>query len=64
MLVKGGYVHSMKLLLEKASETPDPGDPRSTIAGTSSPGAKSSGSAVGKPLARLKLILRVWKSQV
>jgi hypothetical protein len=24
MLVEGGYLHSMKLLLEKASETPEP----------------------------------------
>jgi hypothetical protein len=24
MLVEGGYLHSMKLMLEKAAETPDP----------------------------------------
>jgi len=24
MLVKGGYLHSMKLLMEKAAETPEP----------------------------------------
>lgn len=24
MIVEGGYLHSMKLLIEKAAETPDP----------------------------------------
>lgn len=28
MLVKGGYLHSMKLLMEKAAQTPDPRAPR------------------------------------
>ena len=28
MLVKGGYLHSMKLLIEKAAETPEPVAPQ------------------------------------
>lgn len=62
MLVKGGYLHSMKLLIERASETPNPGDRQSAAAAASSPGAKRSGS-VAKSLERLKVILRVWKSE-
>lgn len=28
MLVEGGYLHSMKLLMEKAAQNPDPRGPR------------------------------------
>jgi hypothetical protein len=69
MLVEGGYLHSMKLLIERASE-PEPGQP--TGPGSPAPGrrpragagsrAKGSGTFVTS-IKRLGLILLGWDFQ-
>jgi hypothetical protein len=69
MLVEGGYLHSMKLLIERAS-APEPGQPQG--AGSPTPGrrpragatsgAKGSGTFVTS-LKRLGFILLGWDFQ-
>jgi hypothetical protein len=59
MLVEGGYLHSMKQLIEKAAETPDIG-PNGPYRGVAPSRPKESGTVT----ASLKrLILLTWDFQ-
>jgi hypothetical protein len=61
MLVEGGYLHSMKQLIEKASETPDVGSKKTSRAVTPSR-TKESGTVLTS-LKRLGVILLGWDFQ-
>ena len=57
MLVEGGYLHSMKRLIEKASETPDGPVPKKGSGSVVSRWKKRTPFSVVAPLKRLGVIL-------
>jgi hypothetical protein len=56
MLVEGGYLHSMKQIIDKAAETPDFADDPNRIP---APSTKPGGALV-RSLRRLSLLLLGW----
>jgi hypothetical protein len=57
MLVEGGYLHSMKLMIEKASAASDRPDPRPTRGWLRSRLRRRRPFSIAAPLKRLSVIL-------